>query len=123
AILDAPFVAIGSNTLRLSVADKVGNVGEAAVAFTVSGGTVTVHVTRTGGLPAAGVDVRLDSPASAPVVTDAQGDAVFGGQRPGQRVALAAEPISGLTVSNARTLPDGEQVTIPLQLPAFGRIA
>lgn len=119
--LDASGLAVGENHVRFQVQDLAGNLGEKTVSYTATGATVRGHVRWSDGSPAAGVDVRVESPI--PVQTASDGSYVKTSIRGGGTVWVSAlDPDSGISSSLGIALFDGEERQLDITFPAFGRI-
>ncbi|MGE0454288.1 MAG: carboxypeptidase regulatory-like domain-containing protein [Vicinamibacteria bacterium] len=119
--LDVGRLVVGVNTVVATVADLAGNVGEARLTYTATGGSVRGAVRRADGSFAPGVAVSISGAGS--VTTDDTGAYVRGGLRPGAYTATATDPVTGLQASRNGTLFDGDELALDVTLPAFGSIA
>jgi hypothetical protein len=115
------WLKIGANTLVASVKDLSGNVGQAEVSWTVTGGTVTGYVRGGDGHTRDGATVKL---GALQTTSDSNGKYTFSGLRPAQYCAKATDPDTGVeSPQQCGTLADGEELVLAdLLLPAAGRL-
>lgn len=120
--LSVPNLKVGTNVLRARALDRTGNLGEAEVRITLTGGTVRGRVTTADGAVAGNVPVRIGLLEEMRTAVDGTWNRP--GMAPGAYTVTASDPATLLTASASGTLFDGESevATIDVQLPAFGSI-
>jgi hypothetical protein len=119
-VVEAVFGKVGLNTFFIGIQDLAGNRAERKITYTSGGMAIRGTVRRHDGTPAAAIEVDFGNNRKTTTAND--GTYEVSGLPPTGYSGTARDLATGISKSAGVAVYDGEDSTLNIQLPAFGKI-